>query len=273
MAVKTMLSILLTCLGAVLLFYFGFRAFEQANLYFPDRTLTASPKDIGLSHEDVNIETEDKVKIHGWWAPHGQAKAAVLYLHGNGGNISYRLESLAEFNKLGFSVLIIDYRGYGLSRGRPSERGLYRDASAAYDFLISQKGISGGDVVLFGESLGGAVAADLSARVKVRAVITEGCLSSTIDVAKVIYPFLPARRLISQKFDAAAKLAGVEAPKLIIHSSDDGIIPFSLGEKLFKSAREPKEFYAIRGDHNGARFLEGQAYWDKISSFVGSLPG
>lgn len=250
------------------LVYFGLRAFEQANIYFPDRVVAATPREAGLAFEDIHLTSQDGVAICGWWMPHSRAQATVLFLHGNGGNISHRMATLAGFHEHGFSVFIIDYRGYGQSAGRPSEQGLYRDALAAYGFLADKKNILPDDVVLFGESLGGMVAADLASRVKIRAIITEGSPSSAVDMGEMMFPFLPVRRFLKQRFEAADKLARVSAPKLIIHSRDDEIVPFALGERLFQAAKEPKEFWAISGSHCAGPSISGELYWDKIEEFL-----
>lgn len=249
--------------------YWGSRVFEQNQVYHPDKRLQATPKDVGLSYQDVFLNSKDGTRLHGWWLPLEGAKASILFLHGNADNISHRLDTALALQGIGVQVFLLDYRGYGQSEGRPSEMGLYADAQAAYFYLTGTLGIPAGQVVVFGESLGGAVAADLVTKFPVRAIITEGTLSSVIDVARYLMPWLPARLMVTQKFDTAAKLSAVKAPKLIIHSKDDELIRFELGEKLFSQSGPPKEFYAIRGSHGGARFETGPAYWAKLKVFIG----
>ncbi|MBI4063758.1 MAG: alpha/beta hydrolase [Elusimicrobia bacterium] len=257
--------------GGLFFIYWFTGILEQANLYHPERIIEATPQAVGLNFEDVWLTAADGVKIHGWWIGHQNFKQAVLFCHGNGGNISHRLETIKAFYDLGFYVFIFDYRGYGQSEGSPSEKGLYQDALAAYQFLTKEKKVSPEKIVLFGESLGGAVAADLAGNVEVGAVVTEGALSSVKDMARVVYPFLPFHLFVRQKFDAAGKLSRVSAPKLIIHSRQDDIIPFELGEKLYRLAKDPKEFFEISGTHNDARFEAGPAYWQKIQLFLSKL--
>ncbi|MEK6544740.1 MAG: alpha/beta hydrolase [Elusimicrobiota bacterium] len=261
---------LLLCAGAGLA-YFALRIFEQINLYFPDRRLSVTPDNIGLDYEDVSLVSADNIRLHGWFMPLDSPAATILFLHGNAGNISTRLETYRHLLEVGLQVFAFDYRGYGQSKGKPSENGLYTDADVAYRYLTHERRIPSRCIVLYGESLGGAVAAQLATKTSVAGIITEGTLSNIIDMAKYIYPFLPAHRLVSQKFDTATKLRSVTAPKLIIHSQDDDVVPYALGEKLFAAAAEPKEFFPIHGGHSSGRLEMGPVYWEKIRAFADSV--
>ena len=172
--------------------------------------------------------------------------ARCMLFHGNAGNISHRVDYAAMFDRLGFSTLLVDYRGYGRSSGAPSEQGTYRDAAAGWRWLTETKGIAAGDIVLFGESLGGGVAAWLAAREKPRALVLASTFSSVPDLAAEIYPFLPVRFLSRYKYNTLDALARVHAPVLVAHSKSDDIIPYSHGERLFAAAREPKSFLELR---------------------------
>lgn len=246
--------------------------FQGHLVYFPNapsRALEATPESAGLAYESVDFSTDDGVRLHGWFLPGpAAARATLLFCHGNAGNISHRLDSLKIFHDLGLSVLIFDYRGYGESDGRPSEAGTYRDAEAAWRYLTDQRGIAPENIVIFGRSLGAAVAAHLAAAHKPKALILESGFTSAPDLAAEIYWFLPVRWLLRLRYDAAAYLKQVRAPVLIVHSRDDEIIPFRHGRALFAAANEPKELLQIRGDHNQGFLISGRAYIDGIDAFL-----
>ena len=158
------------------------------------RTLTMTPINVGMDYQDVSIETTDGVTLHGWFIE-GRSSQVLLFFHGNAGNISHRLDSIRQFRDLGLSVLIIDYRGYGQSEGRTTERGIYRDADAAWRYLIDVRGIVASDIVIFGRSLGASAASWLAAQHQPLALIVESSFTSVPDIAQDLYPWLPARWL------------------------------------------------------------------------------
>ena len=254
-------------------FVFGYlRYFEHRSLYFPMEEIEIVPSAIGLAYEDVYFETEDGVKINAWFVtdPLKDSKYTLLFSHGNGGNISHRVEKIGMLSKLGLDVFIFDYRGYGRSSGRPSEKGFYRDVEAAYNYLVSEKNIQPERIIVYGESLGGSVAIDLASRKKVRALITESAFSSTVDMAKALYPRLPAF-LISTKFDAVSRVKDLSIPKLIIHSKNDDIVPFAQSVKLFKAAPEPKKHLVLVGSHNSCYVDSKEAYVKGMQEFLKDL--
>ena len=265
--VTALLSVLF---GLVLLN--GWMFLQQPGMvFFPQRGLDATPADWGMPYEDVSVETADGVRLHGWYIPQPGAQRVVLFFHGNAGNISHRGESVAIFRELGLNVFIPDYRGYGLSQGSPSEAGLYRDAAAAWDYLVEVRGVSRENIVLFGRSLGGAVAAELASRVQPAGLILESTLSSARDFARSVFPLLSRVLVVRYDFNSAARLAQVHCPVLVLHSPDDEIMPYRMGEKLYQSAREPKRFVALRGDHNSG-FLQSQPqYGQALADFIASL--
>lgn len=244
-----------------------FRYFEKKTIYFPMKAIERTPKDAGAEYSDVYFKTNDGVTLNGWFVPRAGSSAYLLFCHGNAGNISHRIEIIDIFSKMGMNVFIFDYRGYGRSQGSPSEKGLYRDAAAAYDYLIS-KGAAKEKIVIYGESLGGAAAIDLAAGLSAGALITEGAFTSAADVAGEVYPFLPLKFIVSARYDNITKIKNVKIPKLITHSRDDEIIPYRHGERLFGSASQPKEFFQLRGGHNDAVILMANEFGEAIKAFL-----
>jgi fermentation-respiration switch protein FrsA (DUF1100 family) len=242
--------------------------YEKKGIYFPVRKIHLTPKEIGLEFEDVYFFSSDGVKLNGWYIPAKEARATVLFCHGNAGNISHRIDVIYLFYKLGLSVFIFDYRGYGRSQGRPTEEGLYLDAEAAYKYLIKSRNLNESSLVVYGKSIGANVAVELCSKVKIAALISESAFTSALEMGKKLFPFLPLKWIISIKFDALSKIKNIIIPKLIIHSEDDKIIPFRHGRKLFEAALEPKEFYPMRGGHNDAIFLASEDFVSKIDAFL-----
>ena len=236
----------------------------------PGRELTSSPQDIGLDFEEVTLETDDGVMLHGWFVPSDSARV-LLFFHGNAGNISHRLESIRQFHDLGLSVLIIDYRGYGQSGGRTTESGINRDADAAWRYLIEQRGLRADDIVIFGRSLGGSVAARLAARQQPLGLIVESSFTSVPDVAQEIYPWLPARWLSRLQHATRDHVREAPCPVLVIHSREDEIIPFHHGEAIFSAAPEPRTLLELRGSHNDAFIRDEHTYLRGLAAFLGSL--
>jgi len=239
--------------------------------FYPTRALDQTPADWGLGYEDVTLNTADDVQLHGWYIPAQQAEQVLLFFHGNAGNISHRRESIELFHRLGLNVFIIDYRGYGKSRGKPSEQGLYQDASAAWRYLIDEKGFASDQVLIFGRSLGGAVAAKLASGVQARGLILESTLSSARDFARVAFPVLSRLVFTRYGFNTAENIRNVNYPVLVLHSPDDEIMPFQLGEKVFQSAHEPKRFVRMQGGHNNG-FLQSQpGYEQELGSWLAMI--
>jgi len=234
------------------------------------KDVISNPASVGLAYEEVYFDTPDNKRLNGWFIAHDKSKFTIIFCHGNAGNISHRLEKILIFYNLGLNVFIFDYRGYGKSIGAPSESGLYEDADAAYNYLIKEKRISPESVILYGESIGGAVAIDLARNKDVGALITEETFTSIKDMSGIAYPFLPYF-IFSSRFDALSKIKNVGCPKLIIHSIDDEIVPFRLGEKLFDAAMPPKKFLKLRGSHNTAFLESEEQFKEGIKSFLSDL--
>ncbi|MGH8671880.1 MAG: alpha/beta hydrolase [Burkholderiales bacterium] len=234
------------------------------------RELAVTPRERGLEFESVKVVTTDGVALSGWFVPAPQPRGVVLFFHGNAGNISHRIDWIAVFNRLGFSVLIFDYRGYGLSQGSPTEQGTYLDAQAMWHYLTQQRNVPAQQIVFFGESLGGAVAAWMAARSTPRALILLASFTSIPDMAAALYPYLPARRLARLRYDNVASLAHVACPVLVIHSPADELVPFAHGRILFDTVRGQKRFLEIRGGHNDAMELNEEILAAGIAEFLGS---
>ncbi len=243
--------------------------FQRSMLYYPTSMLEMTPKDMGLVYRDVFLETSDKVKLHGWFVPRSNAKATLLFLHGNAGNISHRVDNIRRLHELGLNVFIPDYRGYGKSEGKPSEKGLYRDAQAAFSHLLSRSDIDTQRIAVFGRSLGGAVAVDLCSRVDCQRLILESTFTSMADMSREVFPFLPVGRFLPEKYASKSKLENIRIPLLQFHGISDEIIPFKLGQALFESAPGPKEFVPIPGaGHNNTYEVGGTWYFEKIREFL-----
>jgi fermentation-respiration switch protein FrsA (DUF1100 family) len=250
--------------------------FQSRLVYFPHvgREFAAAPRQAGLAYEEVNIATADGETLHGWFIPANRPRAALLFLHGNAGNISHRVDSLALFNQLGLSSLIFDYRGYGRSTGKPSEQGTYRDAEAAWKYLVETRGVGSNDIVLFGESLGGAVAAYLAAHNRhnaPRALIIASAFTSVPDLASELYSFVPARMLARFEYNTLEYVKKAACPVLVIHSPNDEIIPFEHGRHIYESANAPKQFLELRGGHNDGFALSRDRLRDGIGAFLDQI--
>ncbi|MFC1976070.1 alpha/beta hydrolase [Chloroflexota bacterium] len=259
-------------IGFAIILYIGLVTslfiFQDRLIYFPIRNITATPADIGLPYEPVWLETADGVRLSGWFVPAEKARGVVLFFHGNAGNISHRLDSIKTFHRLGLSVFIIDYRGYGQSEGKISEQGTYLDAEAAWHYLVEERQIPPGEIILFGRSLGGAVATWLAQKYTPGMLIVESTFTSVPNVAAKHYPFFPVRLLARIKYNTLEHLPQIDCPILVVHSPDDEIIPYSHGQELFGTAQEPKHFLKLKGGHNEGVFVSGKLYEDGLDNFI-----
>lgn len=247
-----------------------FRYFEWKSIFFPTREFSYTPDNSGLEYEDVFMKTQDDQKINAWFILARNSSFTLLFCHGNGGNISHRVGKIEILNKLGLNIFIFDYRGYGKSEGRPSEQGIYLDAQAAYGYLTKEKNVSPEGIIVYGESLGAAVAVDLASKVELKAMILEGAFSCAKDISREIYPFLPTF-ILKSKFDSLSKIKKITSPKLFIHSVNDEIVPIHLSHKLFNAAPEPKTFRTIGGGHNTCHMDSQKEYTESIGTFIDSL--
>jgi len=264
MAVK-ILAVILAGYLLIMLFVF----LTQKNMvYFPSREISLTPRDTGLDYEELVLTTSDKVKLSAWYIPSPQRKGVVLFCHGNAGNISHRLDSIRIFHDIGLDVLIFDYRGYGKSEGSPGEKGTYLDAEAVWKYLMEEKHIPLKKIVVFGRSLGSAIAAETVLRHGGGMLIVESGFTSIPDLGASLYPFLPVRLLSRYSYNSLKKVKDIGIPKLFVHSPDDEIIPFSHGKRLFQDAAEPKQFLEIRGGHNEGYMVSGTLYTQGLREFI-----
>jgi fermentation-respiration switch protein FrsA (DUF1100 family) len=252
--------------------------FEKNLIFFPSRypdgwwEVEEVASGTGCLFEDVYFSTDDGVKLHGWWVRPDEGDAddpVLLFFHGNAGNLSHRADLLVSLvRRIGAEVFVVGYRGYGRSEGRPSEEGLFLDARAAWRFAIDERGVPADRLVIFGKSLGGAVAVDLASSVEPAGLIVESSFTSIPDMAAEHYPFVP-RGLVRTRMDSLAKIVSIGCPKLFVHSRSDEVVPFTLGRRLFEAAAEPKSFYEVVGaGHNETYLVGGEAYFDALATFV-----
>lgn len=238
-------------------------------IYLPSSNVVGNPGNVGLEYEDVELDTEDGVRLHGWYLPGPQDDAPVLlFLHGNAGNVGHRLESLEQFHHLGLAVLIIDYRGYGKSSGSPDEEGTHQDARAAWNWLREHLEYEAEEIVLFGRSLGAAVAARLAEAKNPAAVILEAAFTSAADLGAEVYPWLPVRALIRHEYDVLGRVEAIEAPLLIAHARDDDMVPFAHAERLLEAGGEGVRLMEMKGGHNDAFRATGPQYIDGLREFL-----
>lgn len=242
---------------------------QDRMLFFPTSSLVTAPDRHGLDYQDVMLTAEDGVRLHGWLIPAPDARATLLFFHGNGGNVSHRIDSLEIFHDLGLSVFILSYRGYGRSEGRPGEVGIRRDAQAAWRYLREERGIPASRIVVFGRSLGAAVAADLAAQVNPGAVILESAFTSAADLGAALYPWLPVRLLIRHEYEVLERVSAIDAPILVVHGRDDEIVPFGHGRRIAGASGAP--LLELRGGHNDAFLRSRSIYQEGLRDFLDPL--
>jgi fermentation-respiration switch protein FrsA (DUF1100 family) len=240
-------------------------------LYCPVREVPYTPDELGLDFENVFFRTADGLRLNGWYIPDKKSEFTVLFCHGNGGNIMHRLDSTNILYNLGLNCFIFDYRGYGNSEGKPSEEGTYLDAMAAYKWLREEKKISANNIIVFGRSLGGSIAAQLASKVEVKTLIIESAFTSYVDIGRKFYPYMPVRWFARFSYQTNDYIKEVSCPVMIIHSRGDEIIPFEFGLELYRIANEPKEFVEIFGGHNDGFLVSSEIYknaWTKWLKFL-----
>ncbi len=246
--------------------------FQGQLVYFPEKQMAGTPHDIQLPYEAIYLKTGDQVELFAWYVPAVSPRGTILFCHGNAGNISHRLAYVQIFHRLGLNVFLFDYRGFGLSGGSPSEEGTHLDSEAAWSFLAGKKGIPPGSVVVYGESLGGAVAARLATRYPARALILASTFTSLPDLGAELYPLFPVRLLSRFHYRTLDYVRQVRCPTLVIHSPEDDIVPYHHGKSIYNALGAPRELLTIRGDHNSGFLVSGDAYIQGIERFLEGIP-
>jgi len=254
----------LSWLGLSLLFYL----LQASYIFYPEKELLASPVDINLKYEEVSLKPTRLETIMGWYIPHSNPRASLIFFHGNGGNISHRLEKIRIFNELGLNIFIFDYRGYGASSGKPGEMATYMDGEAAYRYITEEKGIPADNLILYGESLGAAVASWTAQKHPHGALIIDSGFTSIPDIGRHYYPFLPVNIISRIRYPTLQHLEDIHGPLLIIHSTEDEIILFEFGLKLYNGANRLKTLLEIKGDHNAGFYLSENLYKNGINTFI-----
>ncbi len=253
----------LACLGAYLM--------QSRLVFFPDSEDAGNPGDVNLPFEDIVFAGANGRSLHGWFIPAADARYTLLYCHGNAGNITHRLESIQQLNRLGLSILIFDYGGYGRSSGRPTEQSVCADAAGAWNYLTDHQNLSSKDIILFGRSLGAAVAINLATEVEPIGIIVESAFTSLPELGARIYPWLPIKFLARYRFNNMDKIRDIRVPKLFVHSLEDEVVPYGMGKRLYNRAGRPKTFVRIRGSHNEGFLEPGSNYEKDIREFIDSL--
>jgi fermentation-respiration switch protein FrsA (DUF1100 family) len=246
------------------------KRFQRRYTFLPDRYPNGvwNPRDYGLPAEDVWFFSGDGEELHGWWVPHPRARGTLLYCHGNSGSIGQQIKVLTELHRLKMNLFAFDYRGYGRSTGEPSESGVLSDARAAYDHLVGTLGQSPEEILLFGHSLGGAVAIDCAGAREVAGLVVQSSFMDTRHMAREIFPQIPVHLVASRRFRNVDKVPSLRMPKLFIHGSEDGTVPVRHGRGLFEAAAEPKELFVVdRAGHNDVHRHGGQRYRRRLSRF------
>lgn len=242
--------------------------FQRYLVFRPDKEISMTPGDLQMNYDDVYFSTSDGVKLNAWFIPADDPRGVVLLCHGNAGNISHRLATVALYRRLGMSVLLFDYRGYGRSDGEPSEEGTYLDAEGAWDYLTGPKGFTREEIVIVGRSLGGSVGAHLASGTKPAALVVESTFTSMGDMGAELYPYLPVRLLCRFGYDTLDSISKAGCPVLVVHSRDDEMIPFEHGRRVFDAAPQPKEFLEISGGHNDGFIESVESYLAGLDSFL-----
>ncbi len=273
---QRMMHLFLAVAAGVILAGFGIRLFEDRLVYFPTPFPEGfgDPAEYGLELQDVYLETADNVRLHSWFLEKTESSSVLLFFHGNAGNLTDRLDHFSVLSQLRTNILAIDYRGYGRSGGSPDEAGLYRDADAAYRYLTEEKKFDPSRIIIYGNSLGGAVALDLGVRKPLGGLILAGTFTSALEMGHrmLLIPYL--EYFAKTRFNNLAKIARLAAPVLIMHGTEDAVVPYVMASQLFEASLEPKFFYPVEGAaHDGLYMLERKDYLKRLEEFLNFCEG
>ena len=269
------MSVVIGIAAGLVLLVVGIRVFESRFIYFPPRYPAGfePPEKYGLPVEEVWLAAEDGVRLHAWYLPNPTNSNVLLLFHGNASNLGYDLPRLQFFARLGVTLFEVDYRGYGKSEGSPDEAGLYRDADAAYRYLVETRGHKPRDIFLHGQSLGGAVAIDLALRRECGGLIVESSFTSARDMARRMFRLPLLHYVPKSRFDSLRKIGQARCPVLIVHGTQDEVIPFSMGEKLYQASPEPKSFLPVEGaGHTDSFVIDGEQYLERLRNLMQVAP-
>lgn len=247
---------------------------QKIMTYHPLSEHRSDPAEHGLAYEDVAIHTRDGETLSAWFVPAEPARSrgVVLYCHGSGANIGYRVRIVELLHRLDVDILMFDYRGFGQSTGDPDEMGTYLDVDGAWRYLTTERGIDPSDIVVYGRSLGGPISAWLATREQPAGLVIDSSFTSLPDYIDDNYPsFLIVPSLIEYGYETRRYIADVDAPVLIAHSRDDTMIPFGHADALFAAAPAPKSLLELRGGHSEAPFESGEIYVDGLRRFLDSV--
>ncbi|MBI5207572.1 MAG: alpha/beta hydrolase [Candidatus Firestonebacteria bacterium] len=266
------MKIIILFISIIIVLWILVRFLEPSLIYYPSRIINI-PIAQRINYEEVTFKTDDGKNLWGILSLSRDKKGTIIYFHGNAGNIYNRFDIIYNIQKQGFNVLAFDYRGYGKSSGEPDEEGLYKDGKAAFDYILNHPLIDKNNIIFLGESLGGAVAVHLAQNTKFcKAIILISTFTSIQDMSKEIFSIFPLYIFSKSKYDSIKKIKNISVPILIIHGTQDDIVPFSHGEKLFKQANNPKNFIPIKGaQHNDIYIWEQGQIFNIISDFISNL--
>jgi|GEM_PF-271111 len=259
-------------IAAVLLLagWWWIRRTTVAQLYDPTRGLGACPEDAGIEFEEVPFIADDMARLYGWWVPKEDAIGTIICLHGKSGNLSQRMPWVEDLHRLPVNLFLFDYRGFGVSRGRPTERGLYRDARAAFEVVRGYyDNADHPPVVVFGRSLGGAVATQMAIDKEVAGLVIENTFTNLVDLAIINgWPAWFVRLFLRQRFDVLERIPQVSCPTLLVHSREDDLVPFEMGRSLHAASGTSRPLVETTGDHERSGWRSSPAYWTKFEHFV-----
>lgn len=262
------IAILGIIIGTYLAFLLLLYLTQSRHIYKPTHEIESTPEHIGLEYDSIMFKTSDNMTLNGWFIPNDISQRVVLFFHGNTGNMSHCMESIEMFHRLGLSTFIFDYRGYGNSIGNTTEQGTYRDAEAAWQYLVNERSISPDHIVVHGRSLGGAVASWLVSQYVPKAFVIESSFTNAADIAAEHFPHVPTRLLNRFHYNVLENIKIITCPVLIIHSRDDKVTPIHHSIRLFEAANEPKQFLEMEGDHFDGFLTTGQRYIDTLEEFI-----
>ena len=251
---------------------FGGCRIEDKFIFHPDPVSARDPSHVGLSFENILFNTQDDIRLHGWFIPHQEARGTLVWFHGNAGNISDRLLNIKLLHdRIKINIFIFDYRGYGQSEGTASEKGTYLDGAAAIKYLLGRDDAAARQLILFGRSLGAAVAAEMAIRFTSLGLILESPFVSIREMAQALFPSLPIAWLLRTRYDTLEKVRRVKAPIMVLHGDHDATVPFAQGKRVFEVAPQPKRFYRIVGaSHNDTFVVGGEEYYGALREFIES---